>query len=184
VVMRRDVSIAKGNGLSKKQMRENRTKFSTGYVYFIRMGDDGPIKIGKAHDPAKRLFSLQTGNPLELKMLLLVRNSELEPAFHEKFWDYRIRGEWFYPDESLEDFISLTIHQSTGLRDVAGRLVPVAECNEKELPSIRSSATKAISFRDAIYEIDGSPVPLTKVMKLLGFKREAMFGRKRKSGDV
>ncbi len=182
MVMRTDGSIAKCNGLSKKQMRANREKLNPGYVYFLRMGEDGPIKIGKAQDPSRRLFGLQTGNPIELKMILLVRNSELEPAFHEKFWDHRIRGEWFYPDVELENFMAVAIQKSVGSKDVAGKPIPVGECSEKDLPSIRSSATKAVAERESMHEINGSSVPMKKVLKLL---RLGPYGRKPKSdGDM
>lgn len=37
-----------------------------GFVYFIQAEHGGPVKIGWARDPAKRLRELQTGSPHRL----------------------------------------------------------------------------------------------------------------------
>lgn len=68
-----------------------------GFVYLIQEGDDGPIKIGAAHDPQKRAAMLQCGNPRELRIArLLLGDSETEHHLHA-FWrpSAHIRGEWF-----------------------------------------------------------------------------------------
>ena len=70
-------------------------------VYFIRAGNKGAIKIGVASDLAKRLETLQTGNPFELKVLATIPCSseqhayDLERRMHKLFASKRIRGEWF-----------------------------------------------------------------------------------------
>lgn len=40
-----------------------------GFIYFIQMGDIGPIKIGYAKKPDKRFKHLQWSSPYELKLL-------------------------------------------------------------------------------------------------------------------
>ena len=69
-------------------------------VYFIGQEDHGPfaIKIGKAKNIQKRRKQLQTGNPVELKILgwLLSDNDlVLEKQLHQSFRHARGQGEWF-----------------------------------------------------------------------------------------
>jgi len=69
-------------------------------VYFIQQGEDGPIKIGTANDPKKRLTELQTGNPSRLYLLGTVRGStEREHHLHKRMKEHQTRegGEWFDP---------------------------------------------------------------------------------------
>ncbi len=53
-------------------------------VYFIRAGDNGPVKIGTAEDVAGRLRELQCGNHEDLRLLRVVEGCEtmlaIEPA--------------------------------------------------------------------------------------------------------
>jgi hypothetical protein len=73
-------------------------------VYFIRAGEDGPVKIGKAWDVIRRLNGLQAACWVELR--LLATSQELtERAMHERFAHLRIRGEWFRAESELLEFI-------------------------------------------------------------------------------
>ena len=71
------------------------------YVYFIRAGYTGPIKIGVAANVQRRLETLQTGNHLTLYIIATIKYSgraeayEKEKKFHNLFKDKRLRGEWF-----------------------------------------------------------------------------------------
>ena len=74
-------------------------------LYFIQHDDDGPIKIGIAADPARRLESLQVGNPVALRLLAHRPGAlELEMDLHRRLAAFRIRGEWFnaVPDVMAE----------------------------------------------------------------------------------
>lgn len=59
------------------------------------------VKVGIAESPAVRLTSLQTGSCEDLSLFfsfkLPNRQSAMtvERRFHEHFYDWRIRGEWF-----------------------------------------------------------------------------------------
>lgn len=67
-----------------------------GWVYFLEASPHGPIKIGWAKDPAKRLEQLQTGQPVELNLIgLLPGTRYLEADIHRRLWKARSRGEWF-----------------------------------------------------------------------------------------
>ena len=71
-------------------------------IYFIQMGADGPVKIGHSTAPARRLSSLQTGCPVQLRLLSVTDGDEAaERATHERFAGLRIRGEWFSPGDDL-----------------------------------------------------------------------------------
>jgi len=71
------------------------------YVYFLRAGNRGAIKIGMAKDVDSRIATLQTGNAFKLNILALIHCSSedearyLEAKFHKRFASQRIRGEWF-----------------------------------------------------------------------------------------
>ena len=71
------------------------------YVYFIRAGSAGPIKIGVARSVESRLKTLQTGNHLELRLVTAIKCRDRvdaynkEAQFHKMFERKRIRGEWF-----------------------------------------------------------------------------------------
>lgn len=76
-------------------------------VYFIQSVRGGPIKIGWAHYPTRRLAELQPGNPEPLHIIGLIRGGQIdESAIHRQFACLRLRGEWFSDDPSLLDFIA------------------------------------------------------------------------------
>lgn len=69
-------------------------------VYFIGEDENGccRIKIGVAKNIEARKRNLQTGNPLELRLLGWIETADafqLERALHKRFVATRVRGEWF-----------------------------------------------------------------------------------------
>lgn len=92
--------LAKANGaVGVWRDAQRATKATTGFVYFVReVGEDGPVKIGWARDPAVRFRGLQGGNPRGLRLLGYKRGTIAdEHALHRRFRDALIRGEWFRP---------------------------------------------------------------------------------------
>jgi len=80
------------------QMKEHKRKISDSFVYVVRSGDYH--KIGVASDISKRIKALQIGNPIKIKLTLIIKNSEmdaylLEKCLHEVFEAKRVSGEWF-----------------------------------------------------------------------------------------
>jgi len=70
------------------------------YVYFVG-GVDGPIKIGLARYPERRLRTLQSHSPVKLSLLVVCRGgSKMESQYHVHFAKHRLHGEWFerHPD--------------------------------------------------------------------------------------
>lgn len=77
------------------------------WVYFIQGEDGGPIKIGVANNPTKRLAELQRTSPVRLEIIAKVPGDESdEKRLHMRFNDLRLHGEWFEPAESLMEFLS------------------------------------------------------------------------------
>ena len=87
-------------GPDEPDVREARTW----KTYFVQLGLDGPIKIGKAIDVTKRVAKLQTAAPDKLHVLKVVEG-DMEAAYHAKFESSRTHGEWFSKSQELMDFI-------------------------------------------------------------------------------
>lgn len=102
------------------------------YVYFIQRASGGPIKIGKADRPDRRLTALQVANPDELKLLAVCLGGRSgERAFHEMFSESRIRNEWFEPTPRL---LAVIARLPTWDDVLAGRFVPeVVDTNDTAL---------------------------------------------------
>lgn len=109
------------------------------FLYVIRQGIDGPVKIGCAADPGTRLLSMQAGNPDNLTLAGVCRgNRGAERMLLAAFRPYRIRGEWFKPTPEVLAFVaSLPSWESVK----AG-----GEC-----PAIRTPSERAQRLRDAGY---------------------------------
>ncbi len=79
---------------------------SRGRVYFIQMGDDGPIKIGLSVNPARRRRQLQTGQPERLRVLrAMAGDKALEAFLHRRFAAHHIADEWFRPHREILRYI-------------------------------------------------------------------------------
>ncbi len=78
-----------------------------GFVYFLRSGPSGPIKIGfTGTTPTVRLAALQTGNPEVLAFLGTLQGTrEDEQQLHQRFGHLHVQGEWFRPEADLLAFI-------------------------------------------------------------------------------
>ena len=71
-------------------------------VYFIRSGDDGPVKIGWAKNAEARLRQLQVSHHEPLCMVRLIDGSrDVEDRLHKRFAASRLVGEWFRFDGEM-----------------------------------------------------------------------------------
>jgi hypothetical protein len=76
----------------------------TGHVYAIAAGPY--VKIGFASFPALRLYALQSGSPVQLAPLYLAIGTKAdEAALHARFAGRRVRGEWFWLNGSVRDWL-------------------------------------------------------------------------------
>lgn len=122
-------------------------------VYFIRAGTDGPVKIGLATDPLRRLGALQTAHSELLRLIrVLDGGATVEKALHARFAALRMSGEWF-------GFASEMIANDLGFADLP---LPVA----KRTQSARYDAPLARVLKAA-----GGP---TKVAVYLGLVPSAV----------
>lgn len=76
-------------------------------VYFIQLGDDGPVKIGHSDNVKARMRTLQTAHTEKLRLLYSFPGTKAdEILLHRKFLSHKISGEWFSPHEDIMGFIS------------------------------------------------------------------------------
>lgn len=90
------------------------------YLYAVQMvipEYPSPIKIGFSANPKSRLRSL-TVSPFHLRLIGTwpADDQKDEAAIHARFALYRLKGEWFYPAESVVKFINAQIDLS-GVRE-------------------------------------------------------------------
>jgi hypothetical protein len=79
----------------------------SGFVYFITSEPDEYVKIGWAlNSPLYRLSQLQTGCPQPLRLMAYTHASrEEERRLHATFHELHYRGEWFFLEHKLLDFV-------------------------------------------------------------------------------
>lgn len=71
-------------------------------VYFMQIVPDGPVKIGVADRPTRRLADLQACMPYELRLRCFMHApAGIERFLHDVLSHHRIRGEWFAPTEDV-----------------------------------------------------------------------------------
>lgn len=73
------------------------------YVYFIQRASGGPVKIGKADRPDRRLSMLQAANPDELVIrAVCLGGHAAERVLHDHFRESLVRNEWFDVSPEME----------------------------------------------------------------------------------
>jgi hypothetical protein len=71
-------------------------------IYFMQRGSNGPVKIGTAVDPQKRMRTHQTSSAEPLGLLLVIAGStKREAEIHAALIDSHISGEWYNPTSEL-----------------------------------------------------------------------------------
>lgn len=76
-------------------------------VYFIENEYNGLIKIGKSKSVMERMKSLANGHKDDALCLLgrVEGYTEKEAELHDMFREFRVKGEWFTPSDSILDYI-------------------------------------------------------------------------------
>jgi hypothetical protein len=99
----------------KPKMWSDKSGFRSkdGFVYFIQSQDGaGPVKIGHAKRPGRRLAGFQCGSPVILRIIGVEPAPPIrERALHEKFAEHRLHNEWFYPAMEVLEYIWETRNQ-------------------------------------------------------------------------
>ncbi len=108
-------------------------------IYFIKDTVSQAIKIGYSKKPKSRIGGLQTGNPHKLILLGTVTGKEIdEVAFHGRFAQHRLEGEWF-KGEIIEDVLTI-----------------IAEHKERRLEIKRRTMTEMTPEGD---KVESEPAP-------------------------
>lgn len=86
--------------ISNERPKEKRVQKSDKwqYVYIVEMETTGYIKIGVASNIQKRLSSMQSSSPFKMLLLGCIKKEDAykyEAKVHEKYKQFRVRGEWF-----------------------------------------------------------------------------------------
>ena len=116
-----DLGIASTTGMSLEEIirqaaivpqRPSKQKGKTqdkrkGFIYLIENTDTGNVKIGFSANPEKRLKELQSISGCSLRIIGTKKGTQArEKELHRKFSQYRIRGEWFKPEQViLSEFV-------------------------------------------------------------------------------
>lgn len=78
-----------------------------GFIYFVQVGLKGDIKIGFSKNIKSRIHTLQTSIPETIRLLGYVAGDmNLEKELHKRFKLLRRKGEWFYCDKSIIDYLN------------------------------------------------------------------------------
>lgn len=73
-------------------------------VYFVSHG--GYVKVGTTRNLPKRLSELQLAMPFPLIFEGVIRgNATIETVLHRKWAEHHVRGEWFYIDPKIRQFM-------------------------------------------------------------------------------
>lgn len=92
------------------------------WVYFMRRGHSGPIKIGCSSEPPVRMKGLQTANAEGLVLLGWVPGGRsVEAMYHRAWMSNRLSGEWFSPHPMLLRYIREVV-SVCWLRGTGGRV--------------------------------------------------------------
>lgn len=97
----------RSNILLFREIHKRRYSKSAYFVYFLRDGHRGKIKIGCTRKLEKRYSALQSGNPRTLTLLGCLNGGHLlERSLHDRFKKFRHRREWFESSSELLEFIN------------------------------------------------------------------------------
>lgn len=91
---------------------------TSSFIYAIRAGVDGPVKIGTTtQDPPRRLMSLQTGSHEDLTLIWYMFGDHLsERHMHHMFAQFKKRGEWFDFGDMTSDKIVAMLSRARSQR--------------------------------------------------------------------
>ena len=89
---------------------EPETKDTRGLVYFAHCPSANAVKIGYTANrkgAENRVASLQSGNPMRIVLVgsIACSSKYLETFLHKRFDHLHLRGEWFFLDQELTDYL-------------------------------------------------------------------------------
>ena len=91
----------------------NSPRASVHLVYFLQLGDGGPIKVGVAVNPLTRMANIQAGSSVPVFLRGVVPGSyDKEREIHQHLAGHRIRGEWFTPAPEVLVYVRRLIREA------------------------------------------------------------------------
>jgi hypothetical protein len=79
-----------------RSIQTARDQSADSWVYFVRAGATGPIKIGRSNNVDGRVSTLQTGNHEPLQVIAKIPGGQaVEAMLHTALEPHALRGEWF-----------------------------------------------------------------------------------------
>lgn len=80
-----------------------------GHVYFLR--GQNRVKIGHSSDVRKRFETLRTACPEPVRIVKVLKGGvRVERRMHERFAEYRVKGEWFELRGRLAKYLERCLH--------------------------------------------------------------------------
>jgi hypothetical protein len=93
----------------REKERQNKNTNKGSFVYYCAWADrPNAVKIGFTTNVLERMKAFLTGSPSDLWLLAVqpVNGFEEEYALHNRFEEYKIRGEWFHLKADLFSYIA------------------------------------------------------------------------------
>lgn len=113
---------------------------SAGSLYFIQVGEDGPVKIGYSVNPASRLVSLQSAHFERLHLIGLTPGTrQAEENLHAKLARFALGHEWyaataeiFAEIEEPVARVHVTLDAAVIAREHLGRAIALLRGSDRE----------------------------------------------------
>lgn len=89
---------------------------SPGFVY-LAVSSTGHYKIGISKNPVHRVTAIDTGSPIDVKLIHYFPADDMSPPekeLHTRFNDKKHKGEWFFLDENDIEYITNISRFSSG----------------------------------------------------------------------
>lgn len=115
------------------------------YIYVIAH-PHGYFKVGRSGNPERRVRSIQTGSPYELRLLLKAEFEDaqgVEKRIHRLLSEYNIRREWFELPADVQDKLIEWVRGSSSLVEFPDP----TDGEEPTVSDIRERNMKEMAFR-------------------------------------
>ncbi len=100
---------------ANRRLRYRDREYEEGVTCYFIGGETGPVKIGFTDNLERRLKALQAASPVMLSVLATTGGGIFaELAYHERFADDRLHGEWFNRSPSILAEIDILNHTQGG----------------------------------------------------------------------
>lgn len=125
------------------QARKERST-RVGFIYFLQVDEDGPIKIGFSVNPKGRYAGIASGSHVEINLLgFILGTAADEKVIQNRFITLVLRNEWFRPGRELTDFIAGVLQTGRVPEDCRGDEFTPSHCRALTERRARASRWRA-----------------------------------------